>query len=86
KHRTLINIYDLADADTGVQIWDVSYFLFLQKLIEEAKNGEVGPDGESEDMYFADPEDGKELKVMFNEESFGGNKFWKTTSIRFKSH
>lgn len=86
KHRNLINIYDLAEPEKGVQIWDVSYFLFLQKLIEEAANGEPDAEGVSEDMYFADPVDGKILKIAFTEESFGGNKFWKTSSIRFKSH
>jgi hypothetical protein len=87
KHRTLINIYNLNDVDTGVQIWDISYFLFLQKLIEDAKNGDIDPEtGESEDMFFADPEDGKELKVMFTEEVFGKSKFYKASSVRFKSH
>ena len=60
-------------------MWDMSYYLFGEKLDDEM---EATPDGHP-DLDFFDPEEGSTLRVMFKEESFDGNDFFKASSIKF---
>lgn len=58
-------------------VWDISQFLFQDKLNEEI--------GENEDYEtFPDLEEGYTLRIRFSEESFGSNKFAETSRIDFK--
>lgn len=58
-------------------VWDISQFLFQEKLNEEI--------GENEDYEtFPDLEEGWTLRIRFSEESFGSNKFAETSRIDFK--
>ncbi|MHC1623172.1 MAG: hypothetical protein ACXQTR_01110 [Candidatus Methanospirareceae archaeon] len=81
KERQLFLIYDHDDAAKGVQLWDVSHFLFgnlLDKLRRDAD------EDEEYIMDFDDPEGGASLKVSFGEEQGGGYKYLKCYSIVFK--
>ncbi len=80
KERQLYLVYDHSESDKGVQIWDISYFLFGKKLDATIKNSEEDDGYE----YFADPEKGKTLRIGFEEKSFGGNSYCEVTAIDFK--
>ncbi|NCC58922.1 MAG: hypothetical protein EOM17_15075, partial [Synergistales bacterium] len=57
-------------------IWDISQFLFQDKLNEEIE--------ENEDMgVFPDPEEGLTLKIRFAENQIGKNKFGECSRIDF---
>ncbi len=60
-----------------VHIWDISQFLFQQKLNEELQENE-------EYETFPDLEEGLTLKIRFSEEQLGSNKFADTSRIDFK--
>lgn len=60
-----------------LHIWDISQFLFQDKLNEEIQENE-------EYETFPDLEEGYTLRIRFSEESFGGNKFAETSRIDFK--
>ncbi len=57
-------------------IWDISQFLFQEKLNEEIQENE-------EYETFPDLEEGFTLRIRFSEESFGANKFAETSRIDF---
>ncbi|OQC75322.1 MAG: hypothetical protein BWX44_00053 [Spirochaetes bacterium ADurb.Bin001] len=57
-------------------VWDISQFLFQERLNEEVQENE-------EYETFPDLEDGFTLKVRFTENSFGSNKFAETSRIDF---
>ena len=80
KERQLWNVVDLSNADLGVQIWEVSYFLFGKKLDSEIANG----DEDDEFEVFSDWDGGKTLKMNFEEKKFAGQTFYDVTSINFK--
>lgn len=80
KERQLWALVDLAEADKGIQIWDVSYHLFGKQLDDAIKASDEDEGYE----YFADPEDGMTVKVGIDEESFNGMSFYKTVSVGFK--
>jgi len=80
RERQLWNVYDHADAERGVQVWDISYHLFGKQLDARIKNADEDEDYE----FFADPEDGSTLKVGFSEESFAGRNYYQAESIDFK--
>ncbi len=60
-----------------IHIWDISQFLFKNKLIEESQENE-------EYETFPDLEEGYTLKIRFSEEQLGSNKFADTSRIDFK--
>lgn len=63
--------------DQKPHLWDISQFLFQEKLNEEIN--------EDLDMsVFPDPDEGFSLRIRFSEESFGKNKFASTSRIDFK--
>jgi len=57
-------------------IWDISQYLFQNKLNEEIQESE-------EHETFPDLEDGFTLRLRFSEESFGSNKYAETSRIDF---
>ena len=63
--------------DEEPHVWDISQFLFQEKLNEEIQESE-------EYETFPDLEDGYTLRIRFSEESFGKNKFADTSRIDFK--
>lgn len=58
-------------------IWDISQFLFQEKLNEELSENE-------DNAVFPDPEEGLTLKIRFSEEQFGKNKYASTSRIDFE--
>ena len=82
KERQLFLIYDHADADRGVQLWDVSFHIFGKHLDKKIQNA----DDDDRDAYenFADSEDGMTVKVGASEESYGAGKFLEFADIEFK--
>ncbi len=81
KQRQLWNVYDHADAEKGVQIWDVSFHLFGKQLKAAIANADEDDGWE----YFADPEDGMTLRVGMGEKSFAGNSFLECETVNFKA-
>ncbi len=58
-------------------IWDISQFLFQEKLNEEVQENE-------EYEAFPDLEEGHTLRIRFSEGTFGTNKFAETSRIDFQ--
>ena len=81
KERQLWNVYDYAETDKGVQLWDVSHHLFGKRLDTEIRNADEDDGFE----FFADPDDGFTLRVAFEDKSFAGNNFVEAASINFKA-
>ena len=61
-----------------VHIWDMSQFLFQDKLNEEIQEND-------EYETFPDPEEGFSLQIRFGESQLGTNRFAETSRIDFKS-
>lgn len=81
KQRQLWNVYDHADPDKGVQVWDISFHLFGKQL----KAAVLNADEDDSFEFFADPRDGLTLRVGMEEKSFAGNSFLEAASIGFKA-
>jgi len=62
--------------DEKVHIWDISQFLFQDKLNEEVQENE-------EHETFPDLEEGYTLRIRFSEQQLGNNKFAETSRIDF---
>lgn len=80
KQRQLFNILDLDEEDKGIQLYDVSPFLFGEML-------EAEYDVQEEDFggkHFGDPEDGLSIVARFTKETFGSNSFAKIARIDFE--
>lgn len=80
KERQLFNVVDTAEPDKGVQVWDVSYYLFGKALDAAIRNADEDEGIEN----FADWEGGLTLKLSFEEKSFERNSFTSVESISFK--
>jgi len=80
KTRQLFNVLNLKDPDKGVQIWDMSYFLFGESLYKRLRDADEGD--EWENFFFL--EGGLTLKIGFSERSFGGASFHEVDTIDFK--
>lgn len=80
KRRTLYNVVDVSGNDEAIMVWDISYHLFARQLDEELDNDEA-----NEYSGYAELQGGMTLKVRMNEETFGSNKFFKTSRIDFDS-
>ncbi len=81
KERQLFNVFDHDNPEEGVQIWDVSFYLFGRLLDAEIRNAD---EDENYDL-FHDAEEGYTLKIGVSEESGGGYKFFAAETIGFKS-
>lgn len=82
KERQLFNVIDLKEPDEVVQIWDISYHLFGKELESTLRNAD--DDDRNEWMKFFFLEEGMNLRISFEEKTFGGNTFLETTRIDFK--
>ena len=80
KERQLFNVVDLDEPDKGVQILEYSYHLFGKQLFNEINNA----DDDDGFEYFADLEDGKTLKILFEEKQIGDGTCIEAASIQFK--
>jgi hypothetical protein len=83
KQRQLWLIYNHAEPQKGVQLWDFSFHLFGKALDTKINNA----DDEDKIKYkrFAHPEEGMTLKLDATEESGGaGNKFLDFTVDQFR--
>jgi hypothetical protein len=80
KERQLWNVIDLDEPDEGIQVWDISYHLFGKLLDQYVKDADADEDIE----YYADPVDGKTLKLGVAEKSFGGRSYYEVLTIGFK--
>lgn len=78
RARDLFNIVDLDD-DGKIKVWDVSAFLFGDKLNTELMDSD-DPDNDG----FADLQDGRTLKLRFEKKSFNKNDFYAIDRIDFK--
>ena len=81
KERQLFNVIDLNAPDKGIQIWDVSFYLFGEALYEAIKNSDDEEDGYA---FFSDLKVGLKLKIGFKEKHFAGNTFYEAARIDFK--
>jgi len=80
KERQIFNVVDKAEPEKGIQIWDISFYLFGKLLDAEVRNAD-----EDEDFdLFADPEEGSTLKLGVAEKSFAGATFYEVETIGFK--
>ena len=78
KERTIMNVVDLNDLDSGIQLFDMSNFLFHDMLKQEITlNEDVAVHN------FTDIPGGRSLRCVFTEESFNGRKFLKIHRIDF---
>ncbi len=77
KHRVFYNLIDLKNEDEGVQLWEVSHFLFEKELLEEAEASE------EEFVAFADLEEGRTIQFRASEVSKGGYNFMEYKSFAF---
>jgi len=84
KERQIFNVYDVADAEKGCQIWDVSNYLFGKKLDGELANAD---DDDNVDDFSSLSENGKTLKINFEEKSIGAGShpYYEVMSINFKN-
>ncbi len=64
------------DYEEEPHVWDISQYLFQDKLNEEVQENE-------ENESFPDLEDGRTLRIRFGEDTFGKNKFAVTSRIDF---
>lgn len=67
--RVLYNIIDMNNIDAGLQVFDVSYFLFEKELISASRS--FNEDGTI--VNFADPIEGAVIKFRAEKEKFGVN-------------
>lgn len=65
------------DYEKKPHIWDISQYLFQDKLNEELEEDDTN-------AVFPDPDEGLTLKIRFSEEQFGKNKYAATSRIDFE--
>ena len=81
QRRVVYNVEPIVKGESqGLQIWDVSHFLFEKELIEEAHACVDGADI----VEFADPEEGKVIKFRGSETTFGKNKYLEFKNFNFE--
>ncbi|MCP4763005.1 MAG: hypothetical protein GY870_14600 [archaeon] len=78
KRRAIYNIIDKNDEEAGIQLFEVSHFLFEKELLEEAETAE------EEVIIFADIEEGTSIKFRAKEKSFGGFSFFEFKAFSFE--
>lgn len=77
KRRTIFNVIDLQEEEKGIQLWEVSYFLFDKELLEEVSVAEDGL------ITFADLGDGRSIEFRGAPKKLGGQTFLEFKSFRF---
>ena len=81
SRRCLYNIVDMVNPDKGVQVFDVSQFLFEKELIDEARNA-AKSDGDFVN-YAAPGMEGKIIKFRASKESFQKAEYFEFKSFGF---
>lgn len=79
RERQIFNVIDLADKDQKIQLLDMSYYCFGEKLEKEIR------EGEEEWAGFADTKGGSTVKVRFGETALGTNTFLEAERVDFKA-
>ena len=79
KERQLWNVIDKNEPEKGVQLWDISFYLFGKQLDDRVNN--ASEDREYE--YYADPVDGMTLVVGLEAKTYNGGPYVETTTIDF---
>lgn len=81
KERQLFNVYDTANTEAGVQIWEASYHVFGKQLDSALANAD---EDDGVDDFCSLGKDGKTLKIAFEEKQLGKTTFYDTTAVNFK--
>jgi len=79
KHNVMYNVVDPEDKDEKIKIFDVSFALFEQALIETA--GAKGRRKGKDFIRFGNIEEGWSVSFTANQESFMGAKYFKFTAF-----
>jgi hypothetical protein len=79
KTRQLFNVINVKERDKGVQLWDISTYLFGELL--DGKLNNADPEDDYNTFFHLD---GLTLKIGAKEQSFNSRKFAKATDIEFK--
>jgi hypothetical protein len=82
KERQLFNVRDLKAPDKGIQLWDISFHLFGKALDARIRSADE-EDEEAWNLFYTG-EGNKYLKVTFEEDTYGGRSFPKTSTIDFR--
>jgi len=82
KERALYYVVDCKDKDKKIRLLDFSTFLFCKILDEEKENEEYEEEG-FDTTIFADPVDGRTIKVVFKEDSFMKTNYSKVSKMSF---
>jgi len=80
KERQLFYVIDHDEPEKGVQLWDISYYLFGQHLDNRIRNSEEDDGFEA----FFDPEEGMTLRLGIGEKSFAGRAYYEVQTVDFK--
>jgi hypothetical protein len=81
KLRYMYLVLDLDDTDKGLQLWDVSNYLFQTTLDDCLK---TASEDDPEVWNFAEIKSGRNLKIKFRAKSFNGNEFLETVDVIFE--
>lgn len=82
KERQLFNVYDHGDPDKGVQIWDISYWLFGSYLDQKIKDAD--PDEMEAYQAYFHPYEGYLLKLGASEQPNPNGTHLEFSNIKFK--
>jgi hypothetical protein len=78
--RSFFNVQPIIKGEVqDLEVWEVSHYNFTKLLVEEANECADGDDI----INYADPEEGKVIKVRFGEESIGKTKYLQASRIDF---
>ena len=80
SRRAVYNVIDLNNPDEGIQLFDVSHWLFEKELTEELKG--CYTDGEI--PIFSDLEEGMSIKFRGSDKVFKGNKYLEYKTFSFE--
>lgn len=80
SERQLFALIDQDQDDKGVQVWDISTFLWGDMLSEEIDDDNNSDEPEGHE-FFADGKEGFTVEVKFKEDSFDGRKYVKPSKI-----
>ncbi len=79
KRRQLFNVIDVNNPDNGVMIWDISWHLFGQLLLENLEDEEFAADRKN----WCEFEGGQTLRLGLKEKTFNKQKFYEVSRIDF---
>ena len=80
KQRQLFNILDHDDESKGIQLLEMSPYMFGFMLDEE----DIAQEEDFPNMFYGDDQNGLSIQARFNEEVFAGHKFPEAVRIDFE--